>query len=119
MPPPVNPDGPWFVDLGLGGSLGDPAQDGRMKVPSLRNVDRRPGEGFVKAYMHNGVFKSLEEVVHFYNARDLGGFPPAEVPATVNVEKLGDLRLTDAEEADLVAFLRALSDGYWARRPGP
>jgi cytochrome c peroxidase len=119
MPPPVNPAGPWFVDLGLGGSLGDPAQDGRMKVPSLRNVDLRPGEGFVKAYMHNGAFKSLEEVVHFYNARDLGGFAPAEVPATVNAELLGDLGLTDAEEGDLVAFLGALSDGYRSRRPGP
>ncbi|MCB9899272.1 MAG: hypothetical protein H6825_14805, partial [Planctomycetes bacterium] len=41
------------------------------KVPTLRNVDKRPGPGFVKAYMHDGAFKSLEEVVHFYNTRNL------------------------------------------------
>ena len=42
-----------------------------FKAPSLRNVDQRPYPGFVKSYMHNGVFKSLEEVVHFYNKRSV------------------------------------------------
>jgi cytochrome c peroxidase len=36
----------------------------------LRNVDKRAQPDFVKAYMHNGYFKSLKEVVHFYNTRD-------------------------------------------------
>lgn len=121
MPPVVNPAGMDFVDLGLGAWFQDPAfpsQAGKVKTPTLRNVDRRPGEGFVKAYMHNGAFKSLEEVVHFYNVRDLGVFPPAEVPgATVQVGNIGNLGLSDAEEADLVAFLRTLTDGEWERRP--
>jgi hypothetical protein len=34
------------------------------------HVDLRPYEGAVRAYMHNGVFRSLEEVVRFYNTRD-------------------------------------------------
>jgi cytochrome c peroxidase len=42
-----------------------------MKVPSVRNSDKRPSPDFVRAYMHNGVFKSLEEVVHFYNKRNI------------------------------------------------
>ena len=44
-----------------------------MKVPTLRNVDKRPSAGFVKAYGHNGYFKSLEEVVRFYASRGMMG----------------------------------------------
>jgi cytochrome c peroxidase len=50
----------------------DPLQvNGAFKAPSVRNVDMRPYPGFVRAYMHNGVFKSLKAVVHFYNTRNL------------------------------------------------
>jgi cytochrome c peroxidase len=44
---------------------------GLFKAPSLRNADKRPYANFVRAYMHNGVFKSLEDVVHFYNKRNI------------------------------------------------
>jgi cytochrome c peroxidase len=37
----------------------------------VRDADKRPNPAFVKAYMHNGVFKSLQEVVHFYNKRNI------------------------------------------------
>src|SRR5665811_1893190 len=68
-------------DPGLGGflaSVPDYAQYadanlGKHKVPTLRNVDKRPYLGFVKAYGHNGYFKSLKEIVHFYNTRDVPG----------------------------------------------
>jgi cytochrome c peroxidase len=85
-----NPAGDAFVDLGLGGAFyptkglppgnmgtgsdgtGDNLSiNGTFKAPTLRNVDKRPRPDFVKSYMHNGVFKSLEEVVHFYNTRNL------------------------------------------------
>ena len=39
-------------------------------------------------------------------------FPPAEYPATVNKEELGNLGLTQEEEADIVAFMKTLTDGY-------
>ena len=62
------PDGTRFMDA----KPGDVAQfDGMFKAPSLRNTDERPSPGFVRSYMHNGVFKSLEEVVHFYNKRSV------------------------------------------------
>jgi cytochrome c peroxidase len=117
---PINPLGADWVDLGLGGFLetvpawAHLAADnyGKQKVPTLRNVDKRPGPGFPKAFLHNGVFPSLEEVVHFYNTRDVEDWPPPEVPGTVNTEELGDLGLTAQEEAALVAFLKTLSDGY-------
>lgn len=80
-------------------------------------------------YGHNGVFQTLEQIVHFYNTRDalpacdpaLGNLDPGfaltcwpapEVPQNVNVTELGNLRLTAAQEADIVAFLKTLSDGW-------
>jgi cytochrome c peroxidase len=112
MPRKWNPDGADWVDLGLGGFLDDEAEWGKHKVPTLRNVDKRPYEGFVKAFGHNGFFKSLEEIVHFYNTRDVEAWPPPEVPVNVNTDELGDLGLTADEEAAIVAFLKTLSDGY-------
>ena len=130
---PLNPVydwfGPGFIDPGLGGFLQAAGYDeavygpewGKHKVPTLRNVSLRlkPKGQSVKAYGHNGYFKSLKEIVHFYNTRDVPGaglkgkpWPPAEYAATVNTEELGNLGLTDQEEDNLVAFMETLSDGY-------
>jgi len=117
------------IDLGLGGRLDIQAIDpnglqiGKHKVMTLRNIDLPP------PYGHNGVFTTLAQIVHFYNTRDvlppcdplLGntdpGFavtcwPAPEVPQNVNVAELGDLNLTAAQEADIVTFLKTLSDGW-------
>jgi cytochrome c peroxidase len=52
---------------------------GLFKTPTLRNVAKGIGEGFPKAYTHNGWFKSLESIGHFYNTaamqEDLAPFP--------------------------------------------
>ncbi len=104
------------------------AEMGKQKVPTLRNVDLRPEPGFVKAFAHNGYFKSLEGIVHFYNTRDVKDtcpgdyteaealaancWPAPEVAENVNTDELGDLGLTPEEEAAIVSFLMALSDGY-------
>jgi cytochrome c peroxidase len=122
---PINPLGDDWVDYGLGDFLRTrPAwagmavlHDGKHRVPTMRNVDKRPGKGFTKAYLHNGVFKSLEQVVHFYNTRDVAGagWAPPEVDVNVNRElldgkPLGNLGLTSDEEKAIVAFMRTLSD---------
>jgi cytochrome c peroxidase len=112
MPEEWNPDGENFVDYGLGGFLDDPAENGKHKVPTLRNVDLRPSARFVKAFGHNGYFKSLKDIVHFYNTRDVETWPAPEVADTVNTDELGDLGLTADEEDAVVAFLKTLSDGY-------
>ena len=125
---PINPEGSDWIDKGLGGFLetlentewaewADLAGEnmGKHKVPTLRNVAKKPGKGYPKSYMHNGVFKSLKEVVHFYNTRDredLESWPPPEVDKNINRDELGDLELTDEEEDALVAFMQTLSDGY-------
>jgi cytochrome c peroxidase len=84
---------------------------GAFKTPTLRNVAK--GEAN-KRFMHNGVLKSLKEVVHFYNTRDVAAenWPAPEFPATMNTRRVGHLRLTDAEENAIVAFMRTLSDGW-------
>ncbi len=79
MPASINPDGAAWIDPGLGGFLsaagyGQDVYEGEMgkhKVPTLRNVDLRPSAHLVKAYGHNGYFKSLKAIVHFYNTRDV------------------------------------------------
>jgi len=50
---------------------------------------------FVQAYGHNGYFKSLEEIVHFYNTRDVpgAGWPPPEVVDNINTTEMGNLGL--------------------------
>lgn len=143
---PRNPANPWYgmdernprgadwVDEGLGAFLKTVPRfaaraeenQGKQKVPTVRNVNLRPSPDFVKAYMHNGALKTLAEVVHFYNTRDTkpaceatkdprpgeNCWPAAEVAANVNTEELGNLRLTAEEEAAIVAFMKTLSDGW-------
>jgi cytochrome c peroxidase len=120
MPKNWNPDQEAWIDYGLGGFLkgaGFPAEVyepelGKHKVPTLRNVDLRPYPEFVKAYGHNGYFKSLEDIVHFYNTRDVETWPAAEYADTMNTDELGDVGLTADEEAAIVTFMKTLSDGY-------
>lgn len=131
--PEYNPDGIDWVDPGLGGFLASrpeyaalaAANLGKHKVPTLRNVDMRPDPTFIKAYGHNGYFKSLKEIVHFYNTRDVlptcnpgdpgekvSCWPAPEVPQNVNTAELGNLGLSDAQENALVDFMKTLTDGY-------
>ena len=121
--PESNPRGADFVDSGLGGAIASPAENGKFKVPTLRNIAR------TAPYMHNGYFRDLKALVQFYNDRDLRPrcpatavreadaqalrcWPEPELGATMNREELGNLRLTDAEVDDIVAFLGTLTDGY-------
>jgi len=112
MPKGFNPQGEDWTDYGLGGRLGLADEMGKVKVPTLRNVAMKPYDGFVQAYTHNGYFKSLEDIVHFYNTRDVEMWPAPEVPMNVNSDELGNLGLSAAEEAALVAFMGTLTDGW-------
>jgi cytochrome c peroxidase len=78
--------------------------DGLFKVSTLRNLTR------TAPYGHNGYFPTLKSIVHFYNTAGDGSWPAPEVPVNVNRAELGNLRLTDAEEDDIVAFLKTLTD---------
>lgn len=159
---PKNPEiaGDGDPDRGLAGHIGDDRRRGFFKTPTLRNVDKRKGNGFTKAYTHNGWFKSLESIVHFYNtalipangprpectsdtppadcatserfgiSRCEGDLPerlalaancwpaPAEPGAGIPFA-LGNLGLTLAEEAAIVAYMKTLTDEWTPKAPPP
>jgi cytochrome c peroxidase len=94
------------VDLGLGPVVGDPAENGKFKVMTLRNIHQ------TAPYAHNGFFKKLEDITHFYNTRDVAAWPAPEVPETINTDELGNLGLSAKDEANLVKFMKTLSDGW-------
>jgi len=150
----ANPFGFGFRDLGVGTFLRSgpgswtnpnsewislaPAWDGRMQTSTARDVamtppqcptTEAPGPYFQKEFFHNGYIKSLKQLVHFYNTRDVFPFavtsghcpsgktekvdcwPQPEVPATIDMT-VGKLNLTDHEEDLIVTFLETLTDGF-------
>jgi cytochrome c peroxidase len=128
-----------------------PSVDGQFQVATARDVALTPPQCptteagqtdsngnpipyFQKEFFHNGYIKSLKQLVHFYNTRDVYMYPvtsghcPAgtmervdcwpmsEVPNNVD-STTGMLGLTDQEEDQIVAFLQTLSDGYTTPYP--
>lgn len=113
-----NNKGLAFIDNGLfdNPDVNDTSLKGAFKVSTLRNI------AVTAPYMHNGVFKELKTVVHFYNTRDVPGainpetgnpWQKGEVDENKNTEELGNLGLSDTEENDLVAFLKTLTDARY------
>jgi cytochrome c peroxidase len=139
MPKKWNPDGENWVDFGLGGFLKtagyapevyEPAM-GKFKTPTLRNVDQRPYPEFVKAYGHNGYFKSLDGmdgIIHFYAWRammdsgmgggGMGGGGMAPNPDLFPEPEYDQNRIMMQpfnfmmDGQYLVVFLKTLTDGY-------
>lgn len=140
---PVNPENPQytlnpdFKDLGLFEHTASEGDQGKFRVPTIRNVDKRPALDFVKSYSHNGWFKSLENIVHFYNTRDVKPrcvssritiadallqdcWPAPEITATVTRARgIGNLGWNSEQEAAVVAYMRALTDTHTAKKPHP
>lgn len=83
-----------FADLGHG-AISYEGKSGLFFTPSLRDVAR------TAPYMHDGSFKTLEEVVRFY---DRGGNKNPHLDSAIK-----PLNLSEAEKKDLVAFLRSLN----------
>ncbi len=94
-------DGKKLNDTGRFAVSRDSADLGKFKVPGLRNV------ALTAPYMHNGMFRTLEEVIEYYDA------PDTFVPNPVGRDSLlaRPLGLTAGEKSDLKAFLEALTDG--------
>jgi cytochrome c peroxidase len=154
-----NPAGFTYTDFGLGtflrsgyASAANPnaswkqyasTVDGQMQVMTARNValtppqcptTEAPGPYFQKEFFHNGYIKSLKQLVHFYNTRDLyrqpvesgncpAGtvekvtcWPEPEVPQNLDMTT-GNLGLTDTEENQIVTFLQTLNDGFTTPYP--
>ena len=97
-----------FTDLGLGKVTGDPADNGKFKSPSLRNLV------FTAPYMHDGRFATLEEVINHYS-EGLQNSPTID-PLMKKVAQ-GGVQLSAQDKADLKAFLLALSDYEFINNP--
>lgn len=93
------------VDLGRYMVTKNPADIGAFKTPTLREISRSA------PYMHDGRFKTLEEVVNFYNQ--------AGVKNPHQDELILPLDLTDEEKRDLVEFLRTLNGEGWQQVKAP
>lgn len=96
-----------FTDLGVGAITGNPLDNGKFKTPSLRNVE------LTAPYMHDGRFATLEEVIDHYNS---GGHPSTTISPFMKYTD-GGLMLTPQSKADLVAFLKSLTDTEFTANP--
>jgi cytochrome c peroxidase len=97
-------DGRKLSDRGRGAVTNKTADDGLFKVPSLRNV------AVTAPYMHNGMFRTLREVIDYYDE------PDKVVPEAKgrDASMQSALRLTEQEKTDLAAFLQSLTDDRFA-----
>lgn len=89
-----------FTDLGLGAVTGLSKDEGKFKVPSLRNI------ALSAPYMHDGRFKTLEDVLNFYSEHVLIS---NTIDPNMHAMQNG-LYLTSEEKADIIAFLKTLTD---------
>lgn len=97
-----------FDDLGLYETTGDPNDKGLFKAPTLRNIE------YTAPYMHDGRFKTLEEVIDHYS--DSLVWSPTIDPLMKKINQ-GGLHLTDQEKSDLLAFLKTLTDEDFINNP--
>lgn len=97
-----------FTDLGLGEITGDPADNGKFKSPSLRNL------AFTAPYMHDGRFATLEEVINHYSE---GLQPSSTIDPLMKKVSQGGVNLTLQEKNHLKAFLLSLSDPSFINNP--
>lgn len=92
-----------FADPGRGKITGSIVENGQFRAPTLRNIS------FTAPYMHDGRFKTLEEVIEHYNS---GGHPADNKNPFIR-----SLKLTPAQKSDLIAFLHTLSDSSFVKNP--
>ncbi len=86
---------------------GDPNDLGLFQTPTLRNIE------YTAPYMHDGRFKTLEEVIEFYN---MGGHPSPTIDPNMKAAGVGR-NWTQQQKDDLLAFLKTLSDPDFINDP--
>ena len=97
-----------FTDLGLGAVTGDPADNGKFKTPTLRNLT------FTAPYMHDGRFSTLEEVINHYSE---GLKSSTTIDPLMKKVNQGGVNLSAEDKADLKAFLLTLTDTAFITNP--
>ncbi len=97
-----------FIDKGFGNVTGRPTDNGKFKIPSLRNV------ALSAPYMHDGRFATLEDVVDFYSDQVKFNSPNLDINIAAHGKQLS---LTQQQKDDLVEFLRHLTDNEFINNP--
>ncbi|MBL0309772.1 MAG: c-type cytochrome [Bacteroidetes bacterium] len=97
------------VNLGRYNVTGEDGDIGKFKTPSLKNI------ALTGPYMHDGRFKTLEEVIEFYNSQ-VRKSPSLDPIMSKPSFKYG-LQLTQQDKNDLLAFLKALTDSAFIHNP--
>ena len=94
------------VDIGLEEVTGNIADRGKMKIPTLRNIE------VSGPYMHDGRFATLEEVMDHYNSTTIRHHENVDILIRAGYNNPVDstLSLTSQEKADIIAFLKTLTD---------
>ncbi|MEP1488933.1 MAG: cytochrome c peroxidase [Algibacter sp.] len=90
-----------FTDLGLGTTTGDPADNGKFKSPSLRNL------AFTAPYMHDGRFATLDDVINHYSE---GLQNSSTIDPLMKQVAQGGVKLSTEDKSDLKSFLLSLTD---------
>ncbi|OJJ23088.1 cytochrome-c peroxidase [marine bacterium AO1-C] len=99
-------------DLGVGAITGRDTDNGKMRAPSLRNI------ALTAPYMHDGRFKTLEEILDHYNEhiQPTANLDPL-ITAASNEIQGKSLALTTQEKKDIVFFLKMLTDSSFINNP--
>lgn len=94
-----------IVDKGVGGITTNTVDIGKFKVPSLKNIE------LTAPYMHDGRFATLEQVIEHYNSGiQLNNNLPPQLRAAPPSMQARQLNLSQQDKADLLAFLKTLTD---------
>jgi cytochrome c peroxidase len=101
-------DANLYKDKGLGQTTKNIKDNGKFKIPSLRNIL------FTAPFMHDGRFKTIEEVVDFYSEKVQ---PCANIDSRMEFAQQGGPKLDKHEKRKVIAFLKTLSDSVFIIDP--
>ena len=97
-----------YIDKGRGTVTGNNSDNGKFIVPTLRNI------ALTGPYMHDGRFKTLKEVLDFYNT---GVKLCANLDSKMEFAHQGGVKLSDEEKKDIIAFLETMTDSDFISNP--
>ncbi|MDX1445024.1 cytochrome-c peroxidase [Lishizhenia sp.] len=97
-----------FTDLGRAEVTGDANDEGKFKVPTLRNI------ALTAPYMHDGRFATLEEVIDHYST---GIQQSPTLDPMIEFAFQGGVQLDEYEKNAVLAFLHCLTDSSFITNP--
>lgn len=97
-----------YPDPGRAAITGNPDDAGKFKIPTLRNIALTP------PYMHDGRFKTLEEILDFYSS---GVHLGVNTDSKMTRARDGGMHLTEKEKSDVLSFLYTLTDSVFIANP--